>query len=148
MKAKHIKARMIQAQALAELSSCSRRKVGALIIDPETMSIISDGYNGPPRNGPKLCGGEICLRDRLSIESGRAPDTGCYHAEQNAIFNAARHGSKTQGMIMICTTSPCIACARAIYHAGISALYVQRGSYTAGEGISFLDNYGVLTFNV
>lgn len=142
MKTQHLRARMCQAQALSELSSCTRRKVGALILDPSTMSIISDGYNGPPRNGPSACGGDVCLRDELKIKSGEQPALGCYHAEHNAILNAARHGARTLGTFMICTTAPCESCAKAIYHAGITHLYVPEDSYTAA-GLDFLESYGV-----
>ena len=143
MKTRHLQARMAQARALSELSSCTRRKVGALILDPGTMSIISDGYNGPPRNGPSLCNGDICLRDELQIKSGEQPSAGCYHAEANAIYNAARHGARTLHTIMVCTAAPCEACAQAIYHAGITHLYVPRDSYTTGAGLDFLESYGV-----
>lgn len=142
MKTRHLQARMTQARALSELSSCTRRKVGALILDPSTMSIISDGYNGPPRNGPSLCGGNICLRDERKIKSGEQPALGCYHAEVNAILNAARHGARTLNTIMICTAAPCEACAKAIYHAGITHLYVPEDSYTTGAGLDFLESYG------
>jgi len=148
IKPKQIQARLKQAEALAELSSCPRRKVGALIIDPVTLSVVADGYNGPPRKGPDLCGGDGCLRDRLEIKSGDQPALGCYHAEQNAICNAARHGARTQDTVMICTTAPCLNCARAIYHAGIEALYTPHGSYTNSDGVEFLAEYGVMTFNI
>lgn len=144
MKTRQIHARLAQALALSQLSSCVRRKVAALIISPDTLAVISDGYNGPPRKGPKVCGGDHCERDRLQITSGTQNDIGCYHAEQNAIFNAARQGSSTKGAIMICTTSPCLSCARAIYHAGIRAAYVPEGSY-ATQGIEYLAQYNVET---
>jgi len=148
IKSKQIHARLKQAQALAELSSCTRRKVGALIIDPVTLSVVADGYNGPPRKGPHLCGGDGCLRDRLEIKSGDQTAIGCYHAEQNAIYNAARHGARTQDTVMICTTAPCLNCARAIYHAGIKTLYIPNESYTSSEGVEFLAEYRVMTFNI
>lgn len=147
MNKRHIHARLSQALALSQLSSCTRRKVAALIISPDTHSVISDGYNGPPRKGPALCGGDHCERVRLQITSGTQNDIGCYHAEQNAILNAARQGSSTNGAILICTTSPCLSCARAIYHAGIKEIYVPKGSYTT-KGIKYLAQYNVQTFMI
>jgi len=140
---RRLTARMQQARARSELSSCPLRKVCALILDPSTISIISDGYNGPPRKGPSACGGEVCLRDQLKIRSGEQPALGCYHAEANAILNAARHGARTLGTIMVCTAAPCEACAKAIYHAGIISLYVPEDSYSTGAGLDFLESYGV-----
>jgi len=147
MDKRHIHARLSQALALSQLSSCIRRKVAALILSPDTLSVICDGYNGPPRKGPKVCGGDHCERERLQITSGTQNDIGCYHAEQNAILNAARQGASTSGAIMICTTSPCLSCARAIYHAGIKAVYVPEGSYST-QGIEYLSEYEVETYEI
>lgn len=50
------------------MSSCTRRNFGAVLINPERNTIISDGYNGGPRGGGRLCGGQICLRDGVREE--------------------------------------------------------------------------------
>jgi len=136
---------MAAALALAQLSTCSRRRFAAVLLDPQSLAVISDGYNGPPRGGPRLCGGEVCERDARRIPSGCDLAVGCYHAEQNAILNAARHGARTHGAVMICTGAPCLACARAIYHAGVAAVYTLAGTYPHGEaeGAAFLAQYGV-----
>jgi|DEB0MinimDraft_6_1074348.scaffolds.fasta_scaffold03729_2 dCMP deaminase len=148
IKPAHLQARLHQALALAQLSTCPRRKVAALIIDPRSMSIISDGYNGPPRKGPALCGEDLCLRDALNIASGEQPSTGCYHAEANAVLNAARQGSSTLHTLMICTTAPCEACAKIIYHAGIKALYIPSENYSTSSGVEFLREYGVEVLSI
>lgn len=141
----HARARLKQAAALAELSTCTRRRFGAMIIHPLTRAVISDGYNGPPRKGPALCGvdGLTCMRDTEHITSGTHLERGCYHAEANAITNAARHGHATEGAVIITTGRPCLACARAIYHAGLIAVYTPAGSYPDEEGPVFLKRYGV-----
>ena len=69
MKDKHIRIRIEQCLALAEASNCPRRKFGALLLDPARNVILMDGYNGGPRGGGELCGGEACLRDTMKIES-------------------------------------------------------------------------------
>lgn len=63
MKQKHIEIRVEQCLALAKASNCPRLKVGALLLDPVRNVILMDGYNGGPRGGGNLCGGERCLRD-------------------------------------------------------------------------------------
>ena len=60
MKEKHIRIRINQCLALAEASNCPRRKFGALLLDPARNVILMDGYNGGPRGGGHLCGGETC----------------------------------------------------------------------------------------
>ena len=61
MKDKHLKIRIQQCLALAEASNCPRRTFGALLVDPQRNVVLMDGYNGGPRGGGRLCGGEECL---------------------------------------------------------------------------------------
>ena len=44
------------------------------------------------------------------------------HAERNAIYNAARRGIATRGLVLISPWAACSDCARAIIQAGISQL--------------------------
>lgn len=62
---KHINVRIQQLLVLAQASPCPRRKFGAMIYDPDTKALIADGYNGAPRGGGHLCGGDHCVRDGL-----------------------------------------------------------------------------------
>ena len=43
-------------------------KFGALLVDPERNVILMDGYNGGPRGGGTLCGGDECLRDTQKVK--------------------------------------------------------------------------------
>ena len=85
MKAKHAKIRVQQCLALAEASNCPRRKFGALLIDPDRNVILMDGYNGGPRGGGELCGGDDCLRDTMGIESGTRIHTTEYDWPKSAM---------------------------------------------------------------
>lgn len=107
MKDKHIKIRIEQCLALAKASNCPRRKFGALLIDPKRNVVLMDGYNGGPRGGGKLCGGNKCLRDEQNVASGTMTEIGCHHAEMNVICNAAANGVKTDGAWLIITGEPC-----------------------------------------
>ena len=42
-----------------------------------------------------------------------------YHAEQNAIIQAAIHGVSTDGATLYCTHQPCILCAKMLINAGV-----------------------------
>jgi dCMP deaminase len=44
------------------------------------------------------------------------------HAERNAIYAAARHGIRTEGLTLVCVWAACTDCARAIIQAGIKRL--------------------------
>lgn len=135
--------RMQQARLLGNMSHCTRRKVGALICWPDNV-LISDGYNGAPRGGDKLCGGpDTCSRELLQITSNTRTEVGCHHAEQNAILNAGRTGRSCMGGWMFCTDPPCLACARMIHHSGITKVLLPNNA-PASDGTLYLKQYGVV----
>ena len=74
MKAKHLAIRIEQCLALSKASNCPRRKFGALLVDPVRNVVLMDGYNGGPRGGGELCGGDVCLRDTQQVVSGTRVD--------------------------------------------------------------------------
>jgi len=142
MNPKHLVIRAEQCMSLARASNCTRRQVAALLLNPERNTILMDGYNGGPRGGERLCGGEVCLRD--GIETATRLEVGCYHAEMNVICNAAANGVSTRGAWLIVTAEPCLLCAKLIYHAGIARVVYVKGGYTTDAGIEFLRNHGVV----
>lgn len=143
MKEKHIAIRIEQCLALAKASNCTRRKFGALLVDPERNVILMDGYNGGPRGGGALCGGEVCLRDALGVKSGTRMELGCHHAEMNVVCNAAANGVPTRGAWLIVTGEPCVLCAKLLHHAGIARVLVVRGGYAGENGVAYLREHGV-----
>jgi dCMP deaminase len=143
VKDKHIEIRIAQCLALARASNCARRTFGALLLDPERNVILMDGYNGGPRGGGRLCGGETCLRDTLQIPSGTRLEIGCHHAETNVICNAAASGVATRGAWLIVTGEPCLMCSKLIHHAGITRVLVVAGGYAGENGIGYLEAHGV-----
>lgn len=144
MNPKHIQIRIEQCLALAKASNCPRRKFGALLLDPIRNVILMDGYNGGPRGGGALCGGEVCTRDTLGIESGTRMEIGCHHAEMNVICNCAASGVKTDGAWLIVTGEPCLMCAKLIHHAGISRVILVNGGYAAKRnGVNYLEQHGI-----
>ena len=143
MKPKHVRIRVEQCLALAEASNCPRRKFGALLLDPERNVILMDGYNGGPRGGGALCGGDECLRDTLGVKSGTRMEVGCHHAEMNVICNAAANGVATQGAWLIVTGEPCTLCAKLLHHAGVARVLVVEGGYLGANGVDYLRAHGV-----
>jgi dCMP deaminase len=143
MKQKHLDFYIQQVQELSKLSTCSRNRFGALIIDPVHNCIIMNGYNGTGRGGTALCGGASCLRDTQRIKSGHNLAVGCNHAEANAIANCSRIGVSALDKWMIVNGEPCLACAKLIHQSGISkVLYIENG-YSSTEGIEYLKSYHV-----
>jgi len=111
---------------IAKRSTCLRRHVGAVIV--KDNQILATGYNGVP-TGIQHCaqqGG--CLRERMNVPSGQRHEL-CrgLHAEQNAIIQAAVHGSSIRGGTLYCTTMPCIVCTKMIINAGIKKVVYAEG---------------------
>lgn len=144
MKEKHLRIRIEQCLALAKASNCPRRKFGALLFDPTRNVTLMDGYNGGPRGGGDLCGGDVCLRDTQEVQSGTQIEVGCHHAEMNVICNAAAGGVATQGAWLIVTGEPCMMCSKLIHHAGIARVVVVDGGYGGFNGVSYLEQHGVV----
>jgi dCMP deaminase len=143
MKEKHVRIRIEQCLALAQASNCPRRKFGALLIDPSRNVILMDGYNGGPRGGGELCGGDVCLRDTQAIPSGTRLEIGCHHAEMNVVCNAAANGVTTRGAWLIVTGEPCLLCSKLIHHAGITKVLVVQRGYMGENGVPYLRTHGV-----
>lgn len=82
------------AVAVAERSTCLRRKYGAVIVKNDV--IVSTGYNGAPRGRANCCDIRTCKRDSENIPHGERYEL-CrsVHAEQNAIIAAGYE--KTNG---------------------------------------------------
>lgn len=143
MKHKHLAIRIEQCLALAKASNCPRRKLGALLLDPDRNVVLMDGYNGAPRGGGELCGGDVCLRDSEQVKSGTRVEVGCHHAEMNVICNAAASGVPTKGSWMFVTGEPCMMCAKLIHHAGIARVIVVNGGFAGENGVKYLKDHGV-----
>ena len=105
------------AYLVAERSTCTRRKVGAVIV--KDGHILTTGYNGVPSGMPH-CDQLGCLREDLNVPSGERHEL-CLgiHAEQNALLQAAKFGISVDGGTIYITNRPCSVCARMIANSGI-----------------------------
>jgi dCMP deaminase len=144
VKEKHLKIRIEQCLALAKASNCPRAKFGSLLVDPDRNVILMDGYNGGPRGGGDLCGGDVCLRDTENVVSGTRVEIGCHHAEMNVICNAAANGVSTKNAWLIVTGEPCMMCAKLIHHAGVTRVIVVDGGFGGANGLDYLNSNGVV----
>jgi dCMP deaminase len=117
---------MAIAEQVSGRSTCVRRRCGAVLV--KEKRILATGYNGVPA-GLRHCEEVGCLREQLGIASGTHHELcRAIHAEQNAVVQAARHGSSIDGSIAYCTHQPCVLCAKILINAGIVEI-VYRDSY-------------------
>jgi len=129
----HWHRRFIQMSGLvAQWSKDPSTKVGAILVNPETRTVVATGYNGLPR-------GVEDLHDRME----KRPDKYLWteHAERNAIYNAARNGHATEGCILYMNFEPCPCtdCARAVIQAGIVEVVGPDRPFS-GKGTQWTDN--------
>jgi dCMP deaminase len=105
------------AQVASMRSNCIKRKVGAVVV--RDRRIISTGYNGTPR-GTKNCNEGGCPRcNSLAASGTRLDECLCSHAEENAITQAAYHGTIVKGSTLYTTFAPCLMCSKMIINSGI-----------------------------
>ena len=103
---------------VATRSTCTRKKVGAVIVNPKFKAIISTGYNGSLPSAPH------CEDIGCHIVNNHCTTT--IHAETNAINQAAKMGVALQGATVYCTCKPCWNCFKNLLQAGIKAIYFQE----------------------
>jgi len=96
---------------IAQRSIDKHTKHGCVVVD-NSKSILSVGYNSPPRN---------CNDFKIPLER---PEKYMYmeHAESNAISNAARVGTPLNGSTFYITGPPCHECYRRIINVGASRI--------------------------
>lgn len=101
---------MVLAETVASWSKDNGHKCGAVIVREDIRDVVAFGYNGLPRG----------MDDSNNFFTEK-PEKYVFteHAERNAIYNAARKGSLTNGTTMYVNWFPCADCARSIVQAGI-----------------------------
>lgn len=140
-------------EEVSKNSKCLSRKIGAILV--KDKSILSSGYNGPPRNVPhcwerynldsnlyKLLTkngktpseddiNNICPRYIAGFKSGEGLEW-CIagHAERNVLINAARFGIATKNCKLYMTCGiPCTPCLVEIINAGVEEIIVTKIEY-------------------
>lgn len=113
------------ATAIAARGDCSRRRVGAVLVD-SNRRIAGTGYNGAPSGGPSCLGGD-CPRSVSGVAPGSSYDTGpgscvAVHAEANCLLWA--DPARFAGSTIYVTEEPCEGCAKLIAGSGISRTVV------------------------
>jgi dCMP deaminase len=148
------------ADAVATRADCTRRHVGAVVVDPATKHIIATGYNGSPPGEAGCLSDGACPRGRhykifrnygmyaetgyacacgnpawpcpLSVPAGSSYDTGMGACiALHAEQNAIlRAGTQSRGAWMFLTDEPCEGCWRLIKGAGFSRVEWYTGQWT------------------
>jgi dCMP deaminase len=145
------------AKAVAARADCSRRRIGCVIVDPQTHDIIQTGYNGAPTGQPGCLEGAcprgrhyertvVSLRHmdprtlckcgapwpcREAVPPGSSYDTGpgaCIAIHAEA--NALiRAGKLSRGALMYVSDEPCGGCLKLCHGSGLAMVVWPNGHW-------------------
>lgn len=126
----------------AKMSFAVRRKVGAIAV--RDGNVLGYGFNGTPAGEDNNC---------EDAEGNTLPSV--IHAEDNLIRKIQK-SQKSQyatnclyGVTVYVTKEPCINCARKLMEQGVKAVFYKERSKTKhGEGIYFLEEHGIMTYQM
>lgn len=104
------------AQEVAQWSKDPATKVGCVIVGLGG-EILSSGYNGLPRK----------VHDRADRMERPRKYLWTAHAEENAVANAARTGTRLTGGVAFVTHEICGRCAGMLINAGVVAVVIGPG---------------------
>lgn len=136
-----------------EQSTCSRLKVGALLV--RDNRVISMGWNGVP-SGQKHCievfdefHNDPVVRYQM-IHDPKAftenfnenhrifSEMNEIHGESNAICTAAKNGISTNGATLYTSVAPCPSCAKMIIASGIKEVFYMKNYDRTNGGIELI----------
>lgn len=118
------------AHRVAKMSRAEKLKVGSILVKDDR--IISLSWNGTPSKWDNICEDEFGQTKPEVI-----------HSEMNCILKLCRSHDSGNDATMFITHAPCIHCAKAIYGAGITAVYYKT-PYRDNSGIEFLKKCNVV----
>ncbi|WP_144121158.1 deaminase [Catellatospora sichuanensis] len=119
------------AQAASARADCSRRRVGAVVVQGGRLK--GGGYNGSPPGSPLSCLAGGCPRATSGVAPGSSYDTGpgeciALHAEMNAVVDAGR--DKCLGGTLYVTEEPCGGCRKLLAASGLARVVWPSGALT------------------
>jgi dCMP deaminase len=129
------------AECVAQRATCDRKTVGCVLV--KGKHLVSSGYNGAP-SGAAHCDNVGHDIERVFGRNGE--DERCsraVHAEVNAVAQAARHGSKTEGTTAYVTHFPCASCAKVLVNAGVVEVVAASAGARSVEGKAVFNECGV-----
>jgi dCMP deaminase len=103
------------AEVVAKRSHDAETQVGSILVNNESGSIISTGYNGFVRGA----------KDTNLPNTRPEKYKFILHSEQNLICNAARHGISMDNCTLVTTMSPCVHCMRLLYNTGVNKVIAK-----------------------
>lgn len=132
---------MATAEIWAELSSATKRKVGAVLAKDNRVLVTA--YNGTPNGLDNNCE-MLSIPMLLEGINKLVTKPEVVHAEQNLIAFAAKNGIAMEGATVYITLSPCMECSKLLIQTGIERLVYKEEWENSTEGLRLLKTAGVI----
>ena len=136
----HDEAYIRHALRVAEQSTCTRARCGAVLVADDT--VIGEGYNSPPAHDESQ---RRCTHDKTRYATKVTDKTCCIHAEQRAILDALKkHADGVMGATLYfarvypdgalmrigdgakSSALYCTLCTKLMYEVGVSRFVLQH----------------------
>lgn len=127
---------------VSKRATCDRGRSGCIVVSDRR--IVATGYVGSPP-GQAHCDEVGHLMKKVVDEDGtiREHCMRTIHAEQNAIAQAAKHGTPLAGATLYCRMEPCRTCAMLIVSVGIVRVVCEKRYHAALETRQMFERAGV-----
>lgn len=128
---------------LGKRGSCDRGRNAAVIVSPHN-TILATGYAGAPPGMPHC--DEVGHMMKTIIHEDGSQSQHCVrtlHAEENAILQCAKDGTKLEGATMYIKMTPCYNCAMRILRVGIKRIVAQKVYHASKDATEMLFKAGV-----
>jgi dCMP deaminase len=117
---------------VAQRATCDRGRSGCILV--QNRQIIATGYVGSPPGLPHCDDVGHLMKQVIDEDGGTSRHClRTIHAEQNAICQAARHGTSVEGATLYCRMEPCRTCAMLILATGIERVVCEKRYHAAQE---------------
>jgi len=130
-------------EPIGKRGTCNRGRSGALIVSFGN-TILATGYVGSPPGQPHC--DEVGHMMRTVIDEQGNQSQHCVrtlHAEENAILQCAKDGTKIEGATIYCKMVPCYNCAMRIVRVGIKKVVAQKRYHADKLSMNLFEKAGV-----
>ena len=127
---------------VASRATCDRGKSGCVIV--KDKRVLATGYVGSP-SGLAHCDDVGHLLRKVTYENGETKEhcVRTIHAEQNALAQAAKHGTAVKDATLYCKMEPCRVCAMMIIAVGISRVVCKKQYQAGGDTRKMFKEAGI-----
>lgn len=129
-------------RAISKRGTCDRGRAGAVIA--RDKQLLSSGYVGSPAGLPHCDDAGHQLKKVIHEDGSESQHcTRTVHAEQNAICQAAKNGTKIEGSTVYTLMTPCKTCAMLIINSGIKRVVCEKKYHKAKESEDMFNKAGI-----